>query len=117
MKLGLLPIGLIPLLVGCSESAMSEVMSGEEATMDAGAEAPASTEEGDYEDGYEPEVEEDLLALMPATTPEYVFVANPDRNTVTRISVPGLAVITTEVGDTPFQCPSPRTTPPPSPTT
>jgi DNA-binding beta-propeller fold protein YncE len=102
MKLGLLPIGLIPLLVGCSESAMSEVMSGEEATMDAGAEAPASTEEGDYGDGYEPEVEEDLLALMPATTPEYVFVANPDRNTVTRISVPGLAVITTEVGDNPI---------------
>jgi len=86
--------------------AVSKTMSGDdESTMDAGAEAPTATEDGeygDYEDGYEPEVEDDLLALMPATTPEYVFVANPDRNTVTRISVPGLAVITTEVGDNPI---------------
>jgi DNA-binding beta-propeller fold protein YncE len=65
---------------------------------------PPSEDEGatgsDMDD-YEPETEDDLLALKPATTPEYVFVANPDRNTVTRIAVPGLAVITTEVGENP----------------
>ena len=71
---------------------------------DAGDMTPPSEDEGatgsDMDD-YEPETEDDLLALKPATTPEYVFVANPDRNTVTRIAVPGLAVITTEVGENP----------------
>ncbi len=53
---------------------------------------------GDYDDGYDSEDESDYLALAPATTATYVFVANPDRNTVTRIEVPSLEVITTEVG-------------------
>ena len=65
-----------------------------------------SADDSDMESGeagdYAPEVEDDLLALKPATTPEYVFVANPDRNTVTRISVPGLAALTTEVGVNPI---------------
>ena len=65
--------------------------------------APRSDGGGESEsaDDYEPEVEDDLLGLKPATTPEYVFVANPERNTVTRIAVPGLTVITAEVGDNP----------------
>jgi DNA-binding beta-propeller fold protein YncE len=56
------------------------------------------TDGGDYDDGYAEEVEDDFLALEPATTNAFVFVANPSRNTVTRISVPSLAVLTTEVG-------------------
>jgi len=106
MKLYLWPITLATTMLGCSESMFamgkdasdtgyfaseSEDMSG---MMDGGA--------PNEDDGYEPEVEDDLLGLRPATTPRYVFVANPDRNTVTRISVPGLAVITTEVGQNPI---------------
>ena len=94
-------------LIGCtSDSEISEtagdVLYGEDAgqTM-APSDESAGGEAGDWDD-YEPEVEDDLLALKPATTPEYVFVANPDRNTVTRISVPGLAVVTTEVGLNPI---------------
>jgi hypothetical protein len=53
----------------------------------------------DYDDtGIPPEQEQDLLLLQPATTDAYVFVANPNRDTVTRISVPSLEVITVAVG-------------------
>ena len=41
-------------------------------TMDAAAE---------WEDDYEPEDENAFTRLQPAAVPEYVFVANPDRNT------------------------------------
>lgn len=53
---------------------------------------------GESEDTYAPETESDYLKLAPAATTAYVFVANPDRNTVTRVSVPSLEVITAEVG-------------------
>jgi hypothetical protein len=49
-------------------------------------------------DEWAPEEEDDFLALQPATTNAYVFVTNPTRNTVTRIEVPSLGVITTDVG-------------------
>jgi DNA-binding beta-propeller fold protein YncE len=103
MKRFIGPLSLFPTMLACSEMSM---MKGDSESYD----TAMATESSDYgamdggnssEDGYEPEVENDLLALKPATTPEYVFVANPDRNTVTRISVPGLAVITTEVGRNP----------------
>lgn len=45
-----------------------------------------------------PEQEADQLALPPAQTEKYVFVANPDRNTVTRINVRSQEVDTTAVG-------------------
>jgi len=48
-----------------------------------------------------PEQEDDLLALAPASTDAYVFVANPSRDTVTRIAVPSLQVETRAVGDNP----------------
>ena len=44
------------------------------------------------------ETENDFLRLRPATTDKYLFVANPARNTVTRISVPSLDVVTVDVG-------------------
>ena len=50
------------------------------------------------EDDYEPEEEESFVALRPAGTPDFVFVANALRGTVTRIDTRSLAVITTEVG-------------------
>ncbi|MCK6504338.1 hypothetical protein L6R53_13200 [Myxococcota bacterium] len=49
-----------------------------------------------------PEDEDSFFSLAPAATTAYVFVANPDRDTVTRVAVPSLAVITTEVGDHPI---------------
>jgi hypothetical protein len=63
-------------------------------------EEPSAGEESEpnYDDGYGSEAEGDFLSLRPATTNTYVFVANPDRNTVTRISVPSLEVMTVEVG-------------------
>ena len=48
-----------------------------------------------------PEEEDDLLKLAPASTNNYVFIANPGRNTVTRVTVPGLAVLTVPVGTLP----------------
>lgn len=61
-------------------------------TMDAAAE---------WEDDYEPEDENAFTRLQPAAVPEYVFVANPDRNTLSRINVQTLSVLTTEVGELP----------------
>lgn len=51
--------------------------------------------------GGPPEQEVEPFALPPAVTPSYVFVANGDRGTVTRIQVPSLEVITVEVGTHP----------------
>lgn len=47
------------------------------------------------------EQEDDFLALPPAQTEDYVFVANPARNTVSRVRVATLEVITTPVGADP----------------
>ena len=101
-------IGLIPLLAACSESSMFNEAA-RSADWDTGHSA---SEGGDWDDGaggdgggggddWEPEQEDDFLSLRPAPTDAYVFVANPARDTVTRISVPSLAVITTGVGNEP----------------
>ena len=50
---------------------------------------------------YVPEPEDDFLLQPPAQTDEFVFVANADRNTVTRIRVASLEVVTTSVGSRP----------------
>jgi DNA-binding beta-propeller fold protein YncE len=48
-----------------------------------------------------PEDESDFFSLAPAPTPTFVFIANPSRDTVTRVSVPQLEVITAQVGTQP----------------
>ncbi len=53
---------------------------------------------GDLDDGYDSEVEADELGLLPAATERYIFVANPNRNTVSRVTVAEMTVVTTEVG-------------------
>jgi len=107
MRTALLPFPLA-LLAACSDYSTGLK------TDDAGMEAPAY-DTGDMsdtdgaggggggasEDTAPPEEEADTLRLMPAGTDAYVFVANPGRDTVTRISVPGLQVLTAEVGQTP----------------
>lgn len=100
---------LITLLMssfGCSDMAVS--MKSEDAGWgDTGYYAAPQDDEstgnsdqsdGSFDDGLGSESESDFMSLRPATTDSYVFVANPDRNTVTRISVPSLEVITVEVG-------------------
>jgi len=57
--------------------------------------------ENDPDDGLGSEDESNFLGLRPGTTNEYVFVVNTDRDTVTRIAVPSLEVITTVVGTRP----------------
>ncbi len=47
------------------------------------------------------EVEDDFLALRPAQTDRYLFVANPTRGTVTRVAVDTLEVLTVGVGADP----------------
>lgn len=61
--------------------------------------ADGASDTGDYEPP--PEEEDDFLRLAPAATDAYVFIANPARDTVTRVSVPSLAALTAEVGSVP----------------
>ncbi len=48
-----------------------------------------------------PEQEDDFLSLPPAQTDTFIFVANPARDTVTRVNVDTLEVRTTGVGSNP----------------
>ena len=64
--------------------------------------AGAPTADTQEDDGYEPsETESDYLRLAPAATDQYVFVANPDRDTLTRSAVSTLDVQTVPVGAVP----------------
>lgn len=104
-QIHLFALGVVPLIAACA-SDMS-LKAGAEDYADTGSsegEGEGEAEdEGDgfsdtADDGLGSETEDDYLKLTPAATDAYVFVANPTRDTVTRISVPSLAVITTEVG-------------------
>ena len=95
-------------LLGCSAADYS--LESPRTSDDTGGAGAPSFDEGDTdasggggaaEDTAPPEDESDNLRLMPAGTDAYVFVANPDRDTVTRIAVPSLEVLTTPVGATP----------------
>jgi len=56
---------------------------------------------GAADDTSPPEQEDDFIALRPAQTDVYVFIANPTRGTVTRVNVYTLEVLTTQVGNDP----------------
>ncbi|MEE2750620.1 MAG: hypothetical protein VX519_04275, partial [Myxococcota bacterium] len=104
----LLTLFLLPL--GCaSESYMAR---GADESADyadtgwAGAMEPNADEDGESasrDDDLGSEQESDFLKLLPAVTDSFVFVANPARNTLTRIGVPSLDVITVDVGVEPDQ--------------
>jgi DNA-binding beta-propeller fold protein YncE len=92
-------------LSGCS-SAEYAMFSEDNASYDYGydygyAEEPSAPGADDGETLGEPEVEDDFLALRPAQTDVFVFVANPSRNTVTRVNVQTQEVRTAEVGQNP----------------
>ena len=104
LLLGALPLSVPLILVGCSDFAMSMDAGGFDSGYSGASEGDrggSGGDGGDDGDGYEPEEGDDFLALEPASTDAYFFVANPNRDTVTRISVPQLAVITTKVGVNP----------------
>ncbi len=68
---------------------------------DTGAEG-APAEDGDPGEGAPPSEQEDLVpALLPAQTDVHVFIANPARDTVTRVNVFSLEVRTVPVGRDP----------------
>lgn len=96
-----LPLPLLLLLVACADYGIGAPTEDEDgAYRDTGWDADADTDP-DSDDWGPPEEEDDFLSLAPAATDAYVFVANPTRDTVTRISVPSLAVLTTGVGEAP----------------
>jgi WD40 repeat protein len=64
------------------------------------SDADADVDGDDWDEGV-PEAEDDFLALMPAQTDIYVFIVNPNRDTITRVNVLTLEVDTTEVGREP----------------
>ena len=93
------------LSTGCADYEMAtygEDMASEAGYGDTGYYAPEDeNSDADWDDGLGSESEDDYLKLLPATTQKYVFVANPTRNTVSRIAVPELEVITVEVDEEP----------------
>jgi DNA-binding beta-propeller fold protein YncE len=100
--------GLSAVMMACSDYSANYKMSADEESdgaygygdtgyYAAPEDSNTDADEG-FDDGLGSETESDFMSLRPATTDSYVFVANPDRNTVTRISVPSLAVLTAEVG-------------------
>jgi DNA-binding beta-propeller fold protein YncE len=95
------------LLFGCDGVAKSEAdsagVSGNDYEPPYGDDSASagSDDSGTPSDTAPPEQEESFLSLLPAATNAYVFVANPDRDTVTRVSVPSLSVITAPVGHLP----------------
>ena len=96
---------IAPLLVGCRADYAYWGAADEAGYADYGygGESPQDANDADDGDDWEPPPEsEDAFAMLPpATTDAYVFVANPERDTVTRVGVPTLDVITVEVGSIP----------------
>ena len=90
-------------LCGCaaSKEAMDIGMANSEADMAFDSDSygeEAAPDAGTTDDGYGSEEEKSILGLRPASTNQYVFVANSDRDTVTRIDVATLEVMTASVG-------------------
>jgi len=98
-------------LLGCSDSKLSMYDQGAADTGAFGGAADDSSDGGTAGPGgggadtadinLGGESEDDFLRLLPAATDKYVFVANPARDTVTRIGATSLEVITVEVGANP----------------
>ncbi len=99
-----LPLCLLLLLPACnSESNMTAGKADWDSGSGFGDTGAAAGDASDSADTGAPpsEDESDYLKLAPAATDQYVFVANPDRDTLTRIAVSSLEVVTVEVGRIP----------------
>lgn len=93
-------IALVPSLSSCKEYSLV-FDDGADRDDDAGGATDTGSDPNPDDDDGASEDETDRLALPPAATDVYVFVANPDRDTVTRVNVLTLEVRTAEVGDHP----------------
>jgi len=83
-------------LAGCRADGGSDTDFGTDLTSDTYfADGDADTEPPDLG---EPEQEDDFLALTPAQTSQYVFIASPTRDTLTRVDVTSNDVRTVTVG-------------------
>ena len=83
------------LSLGCAESSIVNSMDRDGSENDTGFAGSETEDTDDYEP---PEQEDDFLALAPSQTDVFVFIANPARNTVTRVNVFTQEVRTTDVG-------------------
>jgi len=95
---------LLPLSLLCACSAETSLGSSSADTdyaFDAEGSTTASWGDDDDDETTAPESEDDFLALPPAQTDTFIFVANPARDTVTRVNVETLEVRTTDVGANP----------------
>lgn len=95
------------LLTGCAAEMaiqMSDEQSGAmyDTGWDAGAADTGAGSEADDADDYAPEDEVAEARLKPAATRSYLFVVNPERDTLTRVTLPELTVLTAPVGDYPL---------------
>lgn len=90
------PLPLLLLLAACAEDSL---LAGKGDDL---ADTGWDGDDGpDADDTGGSETEDDYLMLAPAATDAWVFVANPERDTVTRIKVPELTLETRPVGVTP----------------
>ncbi|MEQ1503246.1 MAG: hypothetical protein ABMB14_13500 [Myxococcota bacterium] len=95
---------LLTFAPGCAvpTTTTDTVPSGDYAEADADSDSDSDADsDADVDTTLPPENEDALSLLPPAQTDRYVFVANPDRDTVTRIAVDTLDVDTTPVGADP----------------
>ncbi|MEL6345799.1 MAG: hypothetical protein AAFV53_22000 [Myxococcota bacterium] len=92
-------MGLLILVTACDADYTSH-SSDVDLDVDDGDAAPGAGGASDtgFDDGLGSEEENDYQSLRPATTPGYVFVANVERDTISRIAVPSLEVVTAPVG-------------------
>ncbi len=95
---------LAPLLAGgCGDYALSGHFASDRDSAGGAMDGDYDTGDNAADDTGGSETEDPYFKLPPAATASYVFVANPDRNTVTRIKVPELTVDTRAVGEQPTQ--------------
>ncbi|MEN0066127.1 MAG: hypothetical protein AAGA48_28560 [Myxococcota bacterium] len=94
------PWWLIGATAGCSDANLAVA---DYPTSAAEPSSPTGPPVGDSDDPMKPPPEDEAIlgSLPPSQTDAYVFVPNPDRNTVTRIRVDTLSVDTTPVGSDP----------------
>lgn len=102
LVLGLFAATLALTACGSKEAGFSMSPADADQALDTGFDGEdRDTDVDNDEDPGVSEDEEGFAALMPAQTDVYVFIANPDRNTVTRIDVHTKDVLTTRVGNDP----------------
>jgi DNA-binding beta-propeller fold protein YncE len=104
----LLPVVLIFAVTGCAESSIRGMGGDAEAWDDddyyGDDDDGMPSDDGDGDDtSDEPEDEDDFLTTEPRGTDVYVFVANPNRDTVSKINAWSRDIETIDVGDEPIQ--------------